>query len=362
MLEAMKTLPWLLLTLTAACARPVETPDVGAPVGSTGSLALRGGLAPGGERIDVVLADGRITSLAVDAPADTSVDVSGRTFAPGFIDSHVHLAFWTVGESLPATGVVGAVDLAAPEAWIGRDQGALRVVWAGPMVTAVSGYPTQSWGSGGYGIECEDADAAREAVRALHAAGARVIKVPVTDSNALDDSTLRAAVEEAHSLGLLAVSHAMGDEEALRAAEAGVDILAHTPTATLSDAAVAAWAGRGVISTLRAFGGGERAVDNLKRLHEAGATVLYGTDMGNSRTAAIDGSELALLASAGLSPQEILTAATSAPAATWGFEGLGGLSVGGAASFMLLDGDPLEDITRAASPAEVWIDGVRVTP
>jgi imidazolonepropionase-like amidohydrolase len=141
-----------------------------------------------------------------------------------------------------------------------------------------------------------------------------------------------------------------------------MSLLAHTPTATLSDEAVAAWASRGVISTLRAFGGGERAVDNLKRLHEAGATVLYGTDMGNSRTAAIDGSELALLASAGLSPEEILTAATSAPAATWGFEGLGGLTIGGAASFLLLDGDPLEDITRAASPAEVWVDGVRVTP
>ena len=357
----MKTLPLLILALSA-CARPVETPDIGAPVGSPGSVALRGGFAPGGERVDVVLADGRITSLTVDAPADTSLDVTGRTFAPGFIDSHVHLAFWTVGESLPATGLVAAVDLAAPEGWIGRDQGALRVVWAGPMVTAVSGYPTQSWGSGGYGIECEDADAAREAVRALHAAGARVIKVPVTGENALDDSTLRAAVEEAHGLGLLTVSHAMGDDEALRAADAGVDLLAHTPTATLSDDAIAAWASRGVISTLRAFGGGERAVDNLKRLHEAGATVLYGTDMGNSRTAAIDGSELALLASAGLSPAEILASATSVPAATWGFEGLGGLSVGGAASFLLLDGDPLEDITRAASPAEVWIDGVRVTP
>ena len=104
----MKTLP--LLILTFACARPVETPDIGAPVGSPGSVALRGGFAPGGERVDVVLADGRITSLTVDAPADTSLDVTGRTFAPGFIDSHVHLAFWTVGESLPATGLGGAAS------------------------------------------------------------------------------------------------------------------------------------------------------------------------------------------------------------------------------------------------------------
>ena len=40
-----------------------------------------------------------------------------------------------------------------------------------------------------------------------------------------------------------------------------------------------------VVSTLAAFGGSPAAVDNLRRLHAAGATVLYGTDLGNTRDA-----------------------------------------------------------------------------
>jgi imidazolonepropionase-like amidohydrolase len=119
-----------------------------------------------------------------------------------------------------------------------------------------------------------------------------------------------------------------------------------------------------VISTLRAFGGSATTVNNLKALRAAGVTVLYGTDFGNTMTPGIDGGELALLLQAGLTPQEILTAGTSAPAARWaGFAGaLGAIAVGHDASFLVLATDPLADPTVMASAEAVYLRGVKVGP
>jgi imidazolonepropionase-like amidohydrolase len=160
------------------------------------------------------------------------------------------------------------------------------------------------------------------------------------------------------------VAHAMDDPSARRAADAGVDILAHTPVRPLSDEAVAAWARpeRAVISSLTAFGAGADALTNLRRLHEAGARILYGTDLGNRRVAGVDAEELRLLSQVGLSPGEILAACTHLPAAVWGLEGLGQLAPGAPAHFLVLDGDPHDDPTLLARPRAVYIGGHRRRP
>jgi imidazolonepropionase-like amidohydrolase len=100
-----------------------------------------------------------------------------------------------------------------------------------------------------------------------------------------------------------------------------------------------------VISTLRAFGGSKAAVANLRALRDAGATVLYGTDFGNTTTPGIDGDELALLAQAGLDGAAILAAGTSTPAAFWGLEGFGRIEIGAEAHVLVLDADPTVDPT-----------------
>ncbi|MBM4368929.1 MAG: amidohydrolase family protein, partial [Deltaproteobacteria bacterium] len=141
---------------------------------------------------------------------------------------------------------------------------------------------------------------------------------------------------------------------------AGADALAHTPTSPLSAATLALWSGRAVISTLDAFGGSATAVANLRALRGAGATVLYGTDFGNSRDAGIASAEIVLLLEAGLSGEEILAAGTSAPADYWGFSTLGRVAVGHDASFLVLDRDPRVDPLVLAEPAQVWIRGERV--
>jgi imidazolonepropionase-like amidohydrolase len=313
-----------------------------------------------GRLVDVLIEDGRVAAVGdLSRAGATVVDLEGHVLVPAFVDSHVHLAYLRMPEELADGGIAAVVDLAVPLGELHGDQGPLRVIQAGPMVTAVGGYPTQSWGAGGYGVECADADEARTAISQLVAAGAGVIKLPVTDDPVLDESALQAAVDAAHGSGLPVASHAMSDDAAALAAQVGVDVLAHTPTGSLTDATIAAWSDRAVISTLAAFGGSDRAVNNLRALHDAGTTILYGTDFGNLRTTGIVEEEIHLLQEAGLTGAEILAAGTHVAADWWGLEGLGRIEVGAPASVLVLDSDPEEDPTALARPVQVWIGGQR---
>lgn len=349
---------WVIL----ACSATSRSPGVSAPTGEAAvATLLQGGIVVGQGTADLRFRGGRIVEIGPDLELgdDEPIDVRGRFLVPAFIDSHVHLAYRAEGEAMADGGVAGVVDLASPMDFLALDHAPLRVLASGPMVTAEGGYPTRSWGSGGYGVECADAGEAVAAVDRLHAAGAGVIKLPVTESPQLDDVALLAVVDRAHALGLRVASHALEDDAVVRAAAAGVDALAHTPVAVLEPGSAVAWSGRAVVSTLSAFGGSAAALTNLGALRDAGAAVLYGTDFGNTRTAGIDPEEVALLRAAGLSGAEILAAGTSAPAAFWGFPDLGVIQVGRAASVLVLTHDPTLLPDALATPEQVWISGVR---
>lgn len=347
----------LLLPACVTTSPAAPPPEALSSIPSAGPYTLTGVVLPGGEATRIAVVDGRIAAVGPEASGGPVVDLGGVVVHPAFIDSHVHLAFRPEAEAMAAGGIAAAVDLAAPLSFLADPPTQPRILNAGPMVTAVGGYPTRSWGAGGYGIECADRDEALAAVDTLVEAGADLIKVPLHGEPELSDATLSAVVTRAHDRGLKVAAHALSSDGALRAAAADVDVLAHTPVQTLSDEAVQAWSGRAVISTLRAFGGSDAAVENLRRLRAAGATVLYGTDFGNTRTAGIDGDELSLLASAGLDAAAISASGTEHAAAFWSLEDLGGLAPGKAASFLFLDADPLLDPTTLARPTGVLLDG-----
>jgi len=225
------------------------------------------------------------------------------------------------------------------------------------MITAAGGYPLDSWGRDGYGTECHDPPSCTARAEALLASGADVLKLPVDGSaRALDDASLAAVATVAHAHGRLLVAHALSDRDALRAARIGADVLAHTPVTPLSEETVEAWRGRAVISTLAAFRS-PAAVENLARLAAADVAVLYGTDLGNTRTTGIDGGELALLVQTGLDAPAIVRAATETPRRVLGLARHGALGVGDAASYLVYDEDVLGDPTLLARPDEVVLDG-----
>lgn len=362
------------LTLTSpGCARSgklsgTDSPEESPPAEDSTPAILHGATAlildPSlglveGTAVDLALADGRIAgvSAAGEALPEGAIDLTGRWIVPAFIDSHVHLAYRPDAEGMADGGVAGVVDMAAPISFLSEDHSPLQVRAAGPMITATGGYPTQSWGADGYGLECATTQEAVDAVGTLLGLGASFIKFPLNGAPQLDDEAQAAVVTAAHGLGLKVAVHALDPISVDNAATAGADMLAHTPTATLSEEEVAAWSGKAVVSTLRAFGGSDRAIANLTALQAAGVTVLYGTDYGNTSTAGIDSTEIALMDEAGLSGEQILVSGTSTPAAYWGFTDLGVIGVGARASLLVLAADPREDPSTLAAPVAIYIDG-----
>ena len=170
----------------------------------------------------------------------------------------------------------------------------------------------------------------------------------------------RSVVEQAHSHGLRVVAHAITDDAAMRAAKAGADVLSHTPTVLLSDKTVEAWAERALMSSLAVFKNAPEAVNNLRRLREAGTTILYGTDLGYSEIPGVNVEELKQLHKAGLDGDAILSSVTETPAKYWGFEGLGVIKVGYRATLLVLDADPREDLSTLARPHAVYVDGIKL--
>ncbi len=89
------------------------------------------------------------------------------------------------------------------------------------------------------------------------------------------------------------------------------------------------------------------AAANLKRLAAAGVPIALGTDAGNPLTLhgpAIH-AELAAMEAAGLTPAQVLVAATSTAAKALGREDLGTLTAGKAADLLVLSADPTASTT-----------------
>jgi imidazolonepropionase-like amidohydrolase len=104
---------------------------------------------------------------------------------------------------------------------------------------------------------------------------------------------------------------------------------------------------------------------NLRKAHAAGITVVMGTDAGNIGT--LHGPsihrEMAMMAQAGLTPMQIIQAATVSGARALGRENeLGTLSEGKLADVIILNADPLQDIANLSALHRVIKDGVVFDP
>jgi imidazolonepropionase-like amidohydrolase len=103
-------------------------------------------------------------------------------------------------------------------------------------------------------------------------------------------------------------------------------------------------------------------LENLRRVHAAGIPVAMGTDAGNPLT--LHGAsvfrEMEAMASAGLSPMDVLVASTRVAAMAMGRDDIGTLQVGKQADLVVLDADPLADVRNlravrlVARGGEVW--------
>jgi imidazolonepropionase-like amidohydrolase len=107
----------------------------------------------------------------------------------------------------------------------------------------------------------------------------------------------------------------------------------------------------------------EVAERNLKALSDAGVTIAMGTDTGPPMRfqGYFEQMELELMAKSGLTPRQVLTAATRDAARCMKIDGeVGTIEPGKWADFVALDADPLADIRNTRKIDSVWIAGNRV--
>jgi imidazolonepropionase-like amidohydrolase len=107
------------------------------------------------------------------------------------------------------------------------------------------------------------------------------------------------------------------------------------------------------------------ALQNLKTVHDAGVTIVMGTDAGNIGT--VHGPsvfrEMALMQQAGLTPLQVLRAATVNGARAARREATAGrIERGAPADLVLLDADPTADIANASRIYRVFRNGIMFDP
>lgn len=349
--------------------------------------ALRGLVRPGGGGAEVpdgvVLGDatGRVVALGPQRylPVPGDLPVLGGPDAvvmPGIVDAHVHLAFADPAQVV-AAGVVGVRDLGAPPEDVRRMRSGAAppvVVVSGPMLTAPGGYPSRTWGAGGFARAVADPPQGARAVAELAAQGVHVIKLALEDAGGApvpDLATARAIVDAAHRAGLGVTCHALSADMVARALDAEVDEFCHTPVEVLPAATIArlAEAAISVVSTLATFAdasasAGATSLANARALVAAGVRLIYGTDLGNAGTRpGAEPRELDRLVAAGLAPAAALHAATSGSAGALGLRGrdLGTLKVGSLAAAVVLPADPLLDFSVLRRPLAAVAGGRLLT-
>lgn len=311
---------------------------------------------------------------------------------PGFGDVALKERFLAGSSRVPRLVVAGEWILPiVGEAWL-RDFPTLRslLVPAAPVDSALQLPPLPSPGARpsplGPGWRLTGNPAAIDsAIGVLKAHGVDWVKVFATGragvANSdpltpfLSESDLRAAVVAARRRGLQVAAHAHGDAGIRAAVLAGARTIEHGTYASEETLRLMRERGTCLVPTLRSWEEPSpdslvraraslmrsAAQDAVHRAHALGVPVIAGTDGVYEPGGHGLSAELLALAHAGLSPDEVLRAATSKAAQCLGLaDRLGSVAAGLEADLLVLDGDPRSDFARFDHPKMVILAGRRV--
>ncbi len=372
-------------------------------------------------RIEAV---GPVASTEIPDGADV-IDVAGKTITPGLVNAHGHLGevrgleskpeYYTTDHLLDQLGLYARYGVTTVfslggdkepafklrDAQATPDLDRARVFVAGPVVT--SGNPA----------------AARLMTSAIADMKADFVKIRVDDNlgttQKMPPMAYQIVLDIAHRRGLRLASHIFYLEDAKALLEAGSDFIAHSirdtyvddeviellkardvcmcPTLTrelstfvyesrpdfFDDPFFLREADPDVIEQLldperqqkvkasETAQGYKAALQvasrNLKTLSDAGVRIAFGTDTGPAARfqGYFEHVELEMMAEAGLTPMQIIKAATGDAATCWQKEDeLGTLQPGRWADLIVLTENPLDDIRNMRGIESVWIAGNRV--
>ena len=344
------------------------------------------------------------------------LDGRGKTLIPGLIDSHTHVWGDVLAEALNF-GVTTELDMftmpenAAPQKKL-RDQAnninQADLFSATILATAPKGHGTQ------YGNNIPVLSAVsqvEEFVQARKTQGADYIKTvynaveaKLQFSPSISQEILVALIKSAHQNQLMLVVHVDNHISAVHAIEAGADGLVHSfmdqliddelvskmveqnafmiPTLTV-EASMVGIDRSGVLLADKTFSpyysrqqkqqlntrfpsfgipqsGFDNALQSVAKLSKAGVTILAGSDAPNPGTThgVSIHDELNLLVKAGLTPEQALHSATGAASKVFNIGNRGQLVTGAMASMILLDGNPVQDISHSKNILRIWKNGM----
>ena len=297
-----------------------------------------------------------------------------------------------------------------------QEQGTLggaRVRTAGSGIARPNAGPgAMAMRSSAIGVDTEEE--ARAAVRALAERGVDVVKVWIDDRGGsvekLSPELASAVIDEAHSANLQVIAHIFDAADAADAVAAGINGFAHLARDDVISDELAAAMAAGDVFVMPNLGISERGIHTdppawlddpllhdsigpevverardsftsrsaeaadrarqswgymeatLAKLRNAGVRLVLGADSGvtDQFLGYTELRELELMVNTGLTPAEAIMASTSVSADALGIDETGILTAGRSADFVVLDADPLEDITNARRIDRVFLRGVEV--
>ena len=344
---------------------------------------------------------GRASDVKVPAGA-ARVSLAGKTVMPAIIDTHTHLSQTREGliddlRRRAYFGVASALSLGqdtTDAAFQIRTQmmpGMATVFTAGRGITAPE--PGRTTAPFWVTTEAE----ARKAVQDNAAKKVDIVKIWVDDRmgtvKKLSPDLYTAVIDEAHKNGLRVIAHIYTLDDAKATLRAGLDAFAHgvrdkdldndfmglvkqRPNLVLGPN----MPDRGVVANIdwlrpalpaaelealqkgntnrpdaQAFWGIQAR--NLAKMSRAGVRIVVGTD-GNTPYA--PHFEMADMVAAGMTPMQVIVAATSNGAQFLRLTDTGAIEAEKFANFIVLDANPLDDITNTRKISSVYLRGVAV--